>query len=265
MTRRDVAVLLFVGFGFYCLLEALGYLSGPIQLLAPPVRFPLGFIEGIQFASYVVPFALLLAGGVFLISARERLAQQLFEGKEDADSVHEQSGATRLLGPLAFTGLGLLAFVYAIRRLMHVLQFAQPSSWRELTAARFLIVSELHLLTVGGLIGLGWYLLTRREHLTKRWLLSTEASRIGDPHAAELRGALSKILGIFFLVSAVSPLARSAVAVAARGVSAVSPNPWGFWPDIATGIANLVVGIGLVFGKEGIALAWRKLVAFRET
>lgn len=261
MTRRDAAVLLFVSAGLLSVLASLGYLSGLLEQFAPPVEFPPDFSPALYFASYVIPFGLLLAGGQLLIRARHALAEQVFPDDGTRSLPEERVASVRAFGSLAFAALGLLSLFMAVTRLTAVIGLAQPQSWHSVGRARTVMLSVLHPSLLVAYVFLGWYLLSRRESLAERLLLSGEPlAEQSGPQASAFEAVIRRVLGLYFVMLAIVPLSHSLVRFVARGPSVLTANAWDFWPDAATGLAQLLFGVSVFAGRQGFVSAWQKVV-----
>jgi hypothetical protein len=263
MKRRDAAVLLFVAAGIYCLMGSLSFLSALIELFGPQVTFPSDYMPAVAFASYLVPFGLLFAGGQFLIRGRQALADQLFDQNEALPTSHGQTARVQAVGALALAALGLLCFFKAVGELIAVIQLAQPYTWHSTSAARIIMVSVLHPVLLFAYLWLGWWLVSRRESLATRWLIPEEAaSKQLDSQSQHWEAVTFRVVGLYFVMVALVPLSRAFVSLVAAG-RAVTANTWGFWPDAITGTIQLLFGVGVFVGRKGLVSAWQRFVDLR--
>ncbi len=263
MTRRDAAVLLFVGAAFLCLLEALSYLSPAAHYLSRSVTFPPGWLPGVFIASFVVPFGVLAAACLFLIQERYALAGLLFREDKPLPRTHDQRDRARTLGSLAFAALGLLAAFRAVTYVSALFQLVEPRSW-DGTKLRALVVGAI--LTpalLAAYVVLAWYLFSHREDLAERLLVSEKASPGLSSNRSDLERTVFKLLGLYFVMVAVVPLCRALLQLMAEGFPAWPVRWWDFWPDAVTGVSQLVFGLGVFLGTNRLASAWRRIVRLR--
>jgi hypothetical protein len=264
MTRRDAAVLVFVCAGLYFLLVSLSYLSGLVWLFNPPVVLPPGWNPVVYFASHLVPFGLLLAAGQVLIRGRHGFAQELFGDDSAPPQPDGEAGQVRLFGSLAFTVLGLLAFLSAIDQLPAVIQILRPYSWHSASPVRVVLVSVFHPLLLVAYIVLGWYLVVRRESLVGRWLLPPQqASEHDQPPRTTVESMVFRVVGLWFMMVAIRPLSDALVNLLARGFSGTPSKVWDSWPEATRGTLELLFGIVVFLGKSGMASAWRRFGGLR--
>jgi hypothetical protein len=260
MTRRDAAVLVVVSSGLYCLLVSLSYLSGLIGLFDPPVSFPAGWNPAVYFASYLVPFAMLLAAGQLLVRGRGVLARQVFPQEVASQPLEPHMERLRTFGSLAFTVLGLIALLHAVGQLPAVIQLIQPHIWHSASTTRALLVTVLQPLLLLAYVVLGWYLVARREHLARRWLTQAQPSpKVTVHNRSELETMVFKVVGLFFMLLALVPLGHALVGFIARGFAGETLNSWDV-REAATGSLQLLFGLTVYAGKSGVVRAFRGLI-----
>ncbi len=207
MTRRDAAVLVLVSAGLYFVLVSLSYLSGLVGLFDPPVSFPPGWNPAVYFASYLVPFGVLLAAGQLLIRGRHALAQEIFPEDAPLPPLEGHVGQARVLGSVAFTVLGLLALLLAVDQLPAVIQVLQPYSWHSAGIVRVVLVSVFHPVLLAAYIVLGWYLVARRKSLVERWLIAGERPQErDDSQRIGFETVIFRVVGLCFVMVALVPL-----------------------------------------------------------
>jgi hypothetical protein len=263
MTRRDGAVLLFVGLGLYCLVISLSYLSSLIQLFAPMTPLPPDWNPAIYFASYLIPFGVLLAAGQLLIRGRHALADQLFGDDAPAHALATEQQRAAIAGSLIFTMLGLLAFFIAIERLPAVVQMLQPHNWRSVSATRAVLLAVFHPLLLLAYVLLGWYALTRRDFLTRRWITATTpASDPSDPAGMRLETMVRRAVALWFMFLALVPVGHALVGLLARGFSSEPLNSWDL-RSATVGALQLLFGLVLYAGRDGLRRALHGLMQLR--
>lgn len=266
MTRRDAAVLLFVGAGIYCLVRSLGYLSGVIELLGPQWASPPDFNPTVMFLSYLVPFGVFLATGPLLIQRRHALAAQLFNEGQAMPTSNDQPARVQALGSIVLAAFGLLCFFDAMYASRAIISLAQPYNWKSISAARIIVWGALDLGLVVAYVWLGWWLVSRRERLAARWLVPAAApSPEPDPESKRWEAVTFRVLGLYFVMLALWPVSHALVRLAGGGIAVLTTSASDFWPDAASGTVQLLFGLGVFAGKKGMAAAWRRVVSLEET
>ncbi len=107
MSKREIAALAVRLLGIYCLVQSLPYIQGLVWSFSAEVPFSHGLAVALQ---ALLPAALLMAGGVFLLLRADRVG--VFVGGNEPDQPVTQAWSTHQVQSIAFSAVG--AYLLAV-------------------------------------------------------------------------------------------------------------------------------------------------------